>query len=780
MRLRLVALPGALALAVLPLPLRAQRPARGRIFDTYTRAPLAGVQVVGPERRAVVSGDDGTFTIACTPPMTLQFRRLGYESYSTAVSDCDAPLLIGLSPGTQNLNAVSVVATRDAPTLRQPVSVTTVPRVELTRSTGLFLDDVLNTVPSVRMERRTMSGGQRITIRGYGNSTNFDGTGYKAYLNGVPITDAEGVTILDDVDFATLGKVDVIRGPASSLYGAGIGGVVQLYTLRPLRPGNAIEQDVLTGADGLLRSDTRFSSVSNASTILLNYGHQGYDSYRVHSASRKDHALFLGDFRPSDRRTITAFLTYAHSYEERAGQMDSAQFFTKQNVGESRYLDNDGHVDMESIRAGVTHAYRLSERVEPVMTAYFSAVDREDVFAVGVNPRSAYTFGTRAVLNTRFPAGDRVLTGITGIEFEKTNQFAKGYPLTSGVQGGIRTDLETHSMQYSVFSQWDVPLPSSLTLTAGASLNFIEYAIADRLANSANPTHQDASGRKVYDPVLTPHLALHKMLGDDHAAYVSISEGFTPATSSDAVIPFTGEPNAELEPERGTQVEVGLKGSLFSDRLSYQAAWFNLRVRDKLTSQSVFDDQGTQLYSYTVNAGDQSNRGAELYASLRLLDAPAGPLVQLRPFLSYTYADFTYTDFKSDANNNAGTVSYDGNAVVGVPKTAYTLGADATLRGGGYVTATAEHRGSMPITYDNLHRAPGYTVVSAKAGIRRDLTSQLGLDVHAGVQNLTGELYHTMVFLNADFSDPARPPKIYLPGPYSARPFVGVRLFVRP
>ncbi len=37
-----------------------------------------------------------------------------------------------------------------------------------------------------------MSGGQRITIRGYGNRTNFEGSGYKAYLNGIPLTDAEG------------------------------------------------------------------------------------------------------------------------------------------------------------------------------------------------------------------------------------------------------------------------------------------------------------------------------------------------------------------------------------------------------------------------------------------------------------------------------------------------------------------------------------------------------------------------------------------------------------
>ena len=762
---------------LLPRAATAQEQLKGKVFDTYTRAPLEGVSVTAGSSNAA-SAADGSFAIACAPGTEVTFRTIGYETDSATVTDCAVQLLAGLTPGTQNLNAVSVVATREAPNLRQPIAVTTLSRFDLTRGTGLFLDDVLNTVPGVRMERRTMSGGQRITIRGYGNRTNFDGSGYKAYLNGVPVTDAEGVTMLDDVDFATLGKVDIVRGPASSLYGAGIGGVVNLYTLRPDRAGTTIEQETMVGADGMLRSDTRFGSVGSASTFLLNYGHQGYDSYRIHSASKKDHAMFLGDFRPDERRNVSAFLTYSHSLDERAGQLDSASFFNRLNTGEDRYLNNDGHVDMESVRAGVTHSYRYSERVEPVVTVYFSGVNREDVFAVGLNPRSNQTFGARAVINTRFPVGDRMISGVTGAEFEKTNQFAKGYPLNDKVLGGITTDLETYSQQYSLFSQWDVGLPSAFTLTAGASLNFIEYAIADRLANAANPNHRDLTGRKTYDPVVMPRVALHKMLGSDNAIYASLSSGFTPSTSSDAVIPFTGEPNDGLKPERATQFEIGTKGSLLGNRLSYQLSLFDLRIRDKLTSQSVFNDQGTQLYSYTVNAGDQSNKGVELFTALSLLRAPAGALVQLRPFLTWTWSDFTYTSFRSDNDNDAGTISYDGNDVVGVPEQAWTLGADATLSGGFYLTATAEHRGEMPITYDNTHEAPAYTVVNGKAGLRRDLTSHLSMDAYAGIQNLTGELYYTMVFLNGNFS--GAPPHIYLPGPYASRGYFGLRLSVRP
>lgn len=770
------------ALSSTAVPLAAQGAsgtASGTVFDTYTRTPLADVTVsVGDAAGAVTTGSDGRFQIACPGARPLVFRRLGYETYRLTVTNCAENLQVGLTAGTQNLNAVSVIATRDAPGIEQPQSISTLSRVELTRGTGLFLDDAINLVPGVRMERRTMAGGQRITIRGYGNRTNFDGSGYKAYLNGIPITDAEGVTVLDDIDFGTIGKVDVIRGPASSLYGAGIGGIVNLYTLRPDRAGLTIEQGVMSGADGLQRFDTRLANASSGSSLMLNYGKQDYDSYRVHSASKKDYATFVGDFRPSDRRTISTFFAYAHSYDERAGQLDSAQFFGKQNVGEPPYLANDGHVDMESVRVGLTHGYRVNDHLLPEVTAYYSGITREDIFAVGVTPKSAQTFGARAVLNASFASPTVRLTGVSGIDFEKTNLFSKNYRLTNLVQGPITTDLETHTQQYSLFSQWDLAMPHEFTLTAGASANFIEYQLVDRLTNTGNPTHLDLTGRKTFDPVVTPRVALRKGFGSDLSLYVSLSQGYTPPTSSDAVIGFTGEPNTGLEPERATQYEVGAKGNLFQRRLAWQVALFDLEVTDKLTTQSVFDNAGTQLYAYTVNAGDQSNKGLEATAAWSLLDEPTAPVTLFRPFVSLTLSDFTYSDFKSNNNNNASTIDYSGKDVAGVPGTVVGYGLDAGVRGGGYLNATLEHRSAMPITFDNVHEAPAYSVLNAKVGIARSIGQHLGIDAYVGGTNLTGELYYNMVFLNANYSGAS--PAIYLPGPYSSRYFGGVKVSVRP
>ncbi|HEY9426378.1 MAG TPA: TonB-dependent receptor [Gemmatimonadaceae bacterium] len=755
---------------------------RGIVSDANTGTRLANVAVADSGGgSASYTNASGEFSLSCTGATTLAFRKSGYETTYRTVSSCEQRVRVALVSGAQLLGGVNVVGAAQRPAVQRPAATTTLQPQELQRSTGLFLQDAINLTPGIYMQRRSMSGGQTIRIRGYSNTSdggNFIGTGYKAYINGIPITDAEGQTILDDIDFASLGRVDVIRGPSTSIYGAGIGGVVHFYSARPELPGVTISQGITAGEDGLLRSDTRLSNVTDNSTVQLSYGHQGYDSYRIHSDSKKDYGTFLGDFRPSERQSVSTYLSYAKSRDLRAGELDSAQFAQELNTGEDRYIANNARSEIESFRAGVTDSYRWNDVLENVATVYYTGNTLEDVYAVGLNAKSGQTFGARLLFNTTFAHSALPLRGTTGVDFEKTNLSAQGYGMNDAVLGAMRSDLETANMQYSIFSQWDASLPADITLTAGASVNFIEYSIQDRMATSANPGHQDASGRKVYDPVVTPTFALRKMFAPGFSLYANVSEGYTPPTSSDAVIPFTGEPNSGLKPERAWQYEIGSKGSFMDDRLSYTLALFQMDVSDKLSSEAVFDTDGTVLYSYTVNAGDQRDRGIELGASFSLIDDPSRLLSLVKPFASYTRSNFEYTDFKSDANDDANTVDYTGNDVVGTARNVFNLGVDARLRSGIYGNVTYHDTDGMPISYDNAHWAPGFSLLNAKLGFTRDFADRFTLDAFVGGQNLGNSRYYTQVFLNHKFDTPN--PHMYLNGPYTAKYFGGFKVTVRP
>jgi iron complex outermembrane receptor protein len=350
-----------------------------------------------------------------------------------------------------------------------------------------------------------------------------------------------------------------------------------------------------------------------------------------------------------------------------------------------------------------------------------------------------------------------------GSEVERTMAFKKSYGLTRNVVGALRGDLQVISLQSNTFAQADVLLPAEFTVTAGASLNLVRYNISDRLTNSANPTHLDQSGNKVFDPVITPRVALQKSFGRDVSVYAQVSQGYSAPASGAVVIPQIGAVNKDLRPERGTLFEIGSKGLVGGERLGYEVAVFDLRVQDKLTPQAVVGPTGTVLYTLTTNAGSQNNLGLEAAAKYAIVRDRNAPISLVQAFAGYTYSHFRYDGFQSDNNNSARTISYDGNRVAGVPDHVVDAGVDLVSRAGVYGNSTLQVVSPMPLTFDNAHSAKRYALLNAKLGYRRDLPQAFKLDLSFGVKNITSSTYYTMVFLNQSYSGP--PPQVYLPGP---------------
>ena len=174
---------------------------KGKILDSYTSEPLYGASI-SLGGLSTTTDNNGIFSIECSRSSTLTVSFVGYKSFSQVIKNCDAFLNIALIPVNKNLDEVDITATSNLnkSLLYQPSSITKLGTPELKRGLGLFLDDAINAnVPGVTLQRRSVAGGQQFNIRGYGGgsggtgriSSNFDGQGYKVYLNGIPITDAE-------------------------------------------------------------------------------------------------------------------------------------------------------------------------------------------------------------------------------------------------------------------------------------------------------------------------------------------------------------------------------------------------------------------------------------------------------------------------------------------------------------------------------------------------------------------------------------------------------------
>ena len=168
---------------------------------------------------------------------------------------------------------------------------------ELNRSNPSFIEQSLGTMAGVQVEKRTLLGGQRIIVRGYGNDQKFNNWGIKMYLNNIPLTGADGVTVLDDVNFGLVNRIEVIKGPAATLYGGGSGGVVRFYIQPENKKGTSVSEQFSTGSFKLFQSSTSVTNVGDNYSITANYGHIGSDGYRPHGKSIKNFYNINGEFK---------------------------------------------------------------------------------------------------------------------------------------------------------------------------------------------------------------------------------------------------------------------------------------------------------------------------------------------------------------------------------------------------------------------------------------------------------------------------------------------------
>ncbi|MCY7292198.1 MAG: TonB-dependent receptor, partial [Ferruginibacter sp.] len=748
---------------------------KGKVFDETTNKPLQGATIKFAGKGGTTTDNNGEFFIDCNKNTSFTASYIGYATVKQSIKNCGDAINVGLASLNNQLNEVEITATSNTnkSLLYQPASITKLTPVELKRGNGLFLDDAINAnVPGVTMNRRSVSGGQQLNIRGYGNgargtrgiSSNFDGQGYKVYLNGIPVTDAEGITTLDDIDFGSIGNVEVVKGPAGTLYGLAIAGAVNLKTVSPEKGKTSIGQEVLFCNYGLQRYTTTLQMGLSKSSVLANYGKQKSDGFAFHNKSQKDFFNLAANFNVSEKQTVNTYIGYSKSYDERLGELTLTQYNNNDYSGNiTGYIARDAHSHVTTVRTGVGHTYAFTKNVSNTTTVFGTGFKSDASSAGGWTDKNTLNYGLRSTFDTKFELDKNVtLSGITGVEAQKQNGQTIGYsmkvspfdlltnPVTNPwvigrpyyVINTASSNNDVVASTTSLFTEWTLALPSDLSITAGIGVSNQRLSLNDKFntATITRPSQYDTN----YKALVSPHFAINKVFNKKFSVYASYSKAYKAPVSSYFFITTPAVPvvssriNSDLKPEIGNQFEIGTKGALLNDKLSYQLAYFNAIFSNKITSVSVPYNASTTLYSYVVNGGKQDHKGIEASLRYTAYESNKAFFTSIKPFANFTYSDFKYgSDFKfqtigksivTPTKDSALTTDFSNKAVAGVAKFVGNFGVDITMRYGLYANINYQYKDKMPITSDGVLFANSYNLLNAKIGINRSLSKHFDID----------------------------------------------------
>ena len=612
------------------------------------------------------------------------------------------------------------------------------------------LTQAVNTLPGVRLEERATAS-YRLSIRGSTLRAPFGVRNVKVYYNGLPFTEAGGSTPLNLLDPALIGRLEVLKGPAGSVYGAGTGGVARFETPAVAAGTSRVAAGATVGSYGLRRSTVAAETGSATTGVRAQYAHQSLDGYRQQSALQRD--VLALDVRTiaSPNTTLAAHLLYADISYQLPGGLTRAQFEADPRQARPGTAAAPGTVAQRAYYAsrtgllGFTHEYQFSDRLDWQTTLYGGGSALRTPFLVDYQLGTAVSGGGRTALRWRTALAGRTLRLQGGGEFQGSLANGRSYLNVAGTPGALRYDDDLTTTTGFVFAQADYELPAGLLLTAAASYNRLRYGIVRNSAAAINPTGYRFD--RDFRPVLSPRVALLKEFAPALAAYASVSTGFAPPTVEE-IRPSDGSLNADLQAERGTSYEVGARGQLLGNRLGYDVSVFDLELRETIVSSSTA--QGIVVFR---NTGRTRQRGLEAALSGWLWreaapeptlsgSAPA-PERGLRAWASYAYNDFRFGRYPG------GGPDLSGNRLTGTTPHTLSAGLNFSERQGFYLSPSLGHQARVVLNDANTETAAGYWVFGARGGWRRTLLGHLEANVYAGLDNALNRRYSLGNDLNA-------------------------------
>ncbi len=614
-----------------------------------------------------------------------------------------------------------------------PASIAVVKKSDLERFDNVSFLPSINTVPGVRMEERS-PGSYRLSIRGSSLRSPFGIRNVKFYWNNLPLTDGGGNTYFNIFDFNSISQLEIIKGPAGSLYGAGTGGAILMSTTYLER--NKIQASVSGGSFGLQRYQVSANSSSKKLKTSLNFAHQQSDGYREQTKLRRDVLNLNFELPITLKGILSTSLFYTELFYQTPGGLTKAQYDANPQLARTATPSLPGAIEQQAaiynqtLFGGMNYDHQWNEQWVTKIGVYGSTTLFTNPAITNYEKRTEENWGGRT--ETHYSFNKRKWSGrlTIGAEYQSFISPISNYANLKGNPGNLQFEDRLKSTLLIAFSQFEINFPKNYFLTLGTSSSFINYQFT---RTSVNPAIDQ---KRNFDPVLSPRIALLKKLTDQFSVYGTISKGFSPPTLAE-VRPSTNNYNDSLKAETGMSYEIGMRGKLFK-QLSFEVALYSFSLDETIVLQRQINNA-----DYFINAGSSSQKGAEATISWTPLFQSTEGVTSIKVWTSYTFNHYRFSSYIKNQQN------YSGNQLTGVAPTIVVSGIDLLFKNKFYARSTFNFTDRLPLNDANSEYSSEYYLAGMRIGYTFKADPNLPIELWLGIDNAFDQKYSLGNDLNA-------------------------------
>ncbi|MCG6914837.1 TonB-dependent receptor [bacterium BMS3Abin03] len=563
------------------------------------------------------------------------------------------------------MDEVTVVGTRTREKIIDiPYSVFSVEKKELKFGKKVSAKDVLADVPGMFIQNRYGNQDLRISIRGFGTRSNTGIRGVRILQDGIPESEPDGETVLDAIDFTSLGGVEVVKGNLSSLYANAPGGVIDFKTDYQF-PENFATSSNQLGKFGFHQNGFKLGLKNNYNRLFLSYYYRNLKGYRHHSEEYQHLLNSIYEGYLGTRSSITILGNYVDGFSRQPGSLTKEEFDT--DPFQANQLAESLNFRRITKKGRVAFRYRTG----------FGAPDENEVEITGYGGVKELTKVDNEyyTLSTRYSLGALVRYANRGTIFNKKNIITGGmdYAYQSGPVNQFENIAGNRGI--SVERSFDDGV-SNIGFYFLNHLNIIERKldlfISSRFDLSSYQRdiyipYGSKDSSRVYSGV-TPKIGVNYKLFPDIALYTSYGLSFDfPALSELENNSLSSNPsytlNPDIDPQKSNNFELGIKGSIYNrnseimKKLFFDVTFFYYKITDEIVPFII--NQKT----FFRNAAKTKRIGLETGIKTE-------PFEQVEMTVNYTYTNFNYDNYTTTISSPTGTTmeNYAGNYEPSVPR----------------------------------------------------------------------------------------------------------------